>query len=108
MVNFARNRCFGAKKLPKTRYFHEKSSKTIDFSWFPLSELPYSKSQQPTCLPRGQVAPQVQVTNCVAPPTKQPDERGAPQSPLEESATTEASRMWHENMRVRWSYSEDF
>ena len=28
----------------------------------------------------------------------------APQSPLEESATTEASRMWHENMRVRWSY----
>ena len=28
----------------------------------------------------------------------------APQSPLEESATTEASRMWHENGRVRWSY----
>ena len=24
----------------------------------------------------------------------------APQSPLEESATTEASRMWHENERV--------
>ena len=28
----------------------------------------------------------------------------APQSPFEESATTEASRMWHENGRVRWSY----
>ena len=28
----------------------------------------------------------------------------APQSPLEESATTEASRMWHENGRVRCSY----
>ena len=28
----------------------------------------------------------------------------APQSPLEESATTEASRMWHGNVRVRWSY----
>ena len=27
--------------------------------------------------PRGQVAPQVQVTNCVAPPTKQPEEGGA-------------------------------
>ena len=28
----------------------------------------------------------------------------APQSPFEESATTEASRMWHENGRVRCSY----
>ena len=28
----------------------------------------------------------------------------APQSPLEESATTEASRMWHENERVRCRY----
>ena len=28
----------------------------------------------------------------------------APQSPFEESATTEASRMWHENRRVRCSY----
>ena len=28
----------------------------------------------------------------------------APQSPLEESATTEASRMWHGNGQVRWSY----
>ena len=28
----------------------------------------------------------------------------APQSPLEESATTEASRMWHENGRVQCSY----
>ena len=32
----------------------------------------------------------MQVTNCVAPPTKQPEEGGAPQSPLEESATTSA------------------
>ena len=47
---------FGAvdsKNLPKPYFFHEKPSKTIDFSWFSLSELPYSKSQQPTCLPRG-------------------------------------------------------
>ena len=28
----------------------------------------------------------------------------APQSPFEESATTEASRMWHENEPVRCSY----
>ena len=52
MVNFARNRCFAAKKPPQTMLFHQKTSKTIDFSWFSLSELPYSKSQQPTCLPR--------------------------------------------------------
>ena len=39
-----------SKILPKPWFFHQKSSKTIDFSWFSLSELPYSKSQQPTCL----------------------------------------------------------
>ena len=41
------------KKTPQTMIFHQKTSKTIDFSWFSLSELSYSKSQQPTCLPRG-------------------------------------------------------
>ena len=41
--------------------------------------------------PRGQVAPQVHVTNCVA--TKQTDKGVAPQSPFEESATTSAR--WH-------------
>ena len=59
-------RAADSKNLPKPCFFHHKSSKIIDFSWFSLSELPYSKSQQPTCLPRGQVAPQVQVTNCDA------------------------------------------
>ena len=43
-----------SKNLPKPWFFHQKSSKIIDFSWFSLSELPYSKSQQPTCLPRVQ------------------------------------------------------
>ena len=46
-------RAADSKTLPKPWFFHQKSSKTIDFSWFSLSELPYSKSQQPTCLPRG-------------------------------------------------------
>ena len=41
-----------SKNLQKPCFFHEKTSKIIDFSWFSLSELPYSKSQQPTCLPR--------------------------------------------------------
>ena len=50
MVNFARNRCFAAKNRPQTMIFHQKTSKTIDFPWFSLSELSYSKSQQPTCL----------------------------------------------------------
>ena len=42
-----------SKNLPKPWIFHQKSSKIIDFSWFSLSELPHSKSQQPTCLPQG-------------------------------------------------------
>ena len=47
-------RAADSKNLPKPWFFfHQKSSKIIDFSWFSLSELPYSKSQQPTCLPRG-------------------------------------------------------
>ena len=45
-------RAADSKNLPKPWYFHQKSSKIIDFSWFSLSELPYSKSQQPTCSPR--------------------------------------------------------
>ena len=52
MVKIARNPIFAAKKPPQTMIFHQKTSKTIDFSWFSLSELSYSKSQQPTCLPR--------------------------------------------------------
>ena len=39
-----------------------------------------------------------------ASPPIRPRGKVAPQSPLEESATTEASRMWHENGRVRCSY----
>ena len=39
-----------SKNLLKPWFFHQKSSKIIDFSWFSLSELPCSKSQQPTCL----------------------------------------------------------
>ena len=38
--------------LQKPCFFHDKSRQIIAFSWFSLSELPYSKSQQPTCLPR--------------------------------------------------------
>ena len=74
MVKIARNPIFAAKNPPQTLIFHQKTSKTIDFSWFSLSELSYSKSQQPTCLPRGQVAPQVLVTNCDA--TKQAEGEG--------------------------------
>ena len=44
--------------------------------------------------PAGQVAPQVEVTNCVA--TKHTDKGVAPQSPPEESATTSA--IWHKDM----------
>ena len=52
MVKIARNPIFAAKNPPQTMVFYQKTSKTIDFSWFSLSELSYSKSQQPTCLPR--------------------------------------------------------
>ena len=38
-----------------------------------------------------------------ATPPIMPRGKVAPQSPLEESATTEASRMWHENERVGFS-----
>ena len=41
-----------SKNLQNPWYFNEKSSKIIDFPWFSLSELPYRKSQQPTCLLR--------------------------------------------------------
>ena len=37
------------EKKPKNL---EKSNKIIHFSWVSLSELPYRKSQQPTCLLR--------------------------------------------------------
>ena len=57
MVKIARNAIFAAKKPPQTMIFHQKTSKTIDFSWFSLSELSYSKSQQPTCLPQGSSPP---------------------------------------------------
>ena len=50
--------------------------------------------------PRGQVAPTG--ASHQLPPNKLRG-RVAPQSPLEESATTEASRMWHENERVGFS-----
>ena len=46
--------------------FSSKNKQNHLFFMFFLSELPYSKSQQPTCLPRGQVAPQVYVDNCDA------------------------------------------
>ena len=48
---------FAAKTPPQTMIFHQKTSKTIDFSRFSLSKLYYSKSQQPTCLPRGRSPP---------------------------------------------------
>ena len=44
-------------KPPKNRIFQGKSMENIAFSWFSLSELPYSKSQQPTCLPQGSSPP---------------------------------------------------
>ena len=60
-------RAADSKNLHKPLFFHHKTSKIIGFTWFSLSELPYSKSQQPTCLPRGQVAPQVHVSTATPP-----------------------------------------
>ena len=76
MVKIARNPLFTAKTPLQTMIFHQKTSKTIDFSWFSLSELSYSKSQQPTCLPRGQVAPQVNISTAT-PPIEPRGEGGA-------------------------------
>ena len=54
-------------------FCNEKPSKIIDFScpepqiqWISLDFLVRTYLVQPPCLPRGQVAPQVQVTNCDA------------------------------------------
>ena len=52
--------------VPKPMWMHRFSWKLRAFWWFSLSELYKGKSQQPTRLPRGQVAPQVQVSNCDA------------------------------------------
>ena len=80
-------------------FLHAKPMKNIAFSWFSLSEL----VQRSRHAYRGGRWRHRCKSPTATPPIR-PRGKVAPQSPLEESATTEASRMWHENGRVRWSY----
>ena len=64
--------------------FSSEQAYFLEFSFFEIAKILERN-------PRGQVAPQVHVTNCVA--TKQTDKGVAPQSPFEESETTSAR--WH-------------